>query len=434
MEYRGLSHRRLRPTRATAGSLLLAAYLLLALPPGAIHAEIRIVNAEGTHLLGQHDTRDDAIRLATEAAKRDALEQVATYLESVTVSNNLDVSRDEIRSYTAGVVTVIDEQMSVTADGDQVAFHVVLTAQVDTDDVAEAVRKLREHEEVWQELAALKTEVDQLQQDLEKANLALAGGLSSEEAKELADRRTDLLNQMQSNALVQQAWTEWMMGNVYFWPYGYGVPSGMSVPGLLALAGRLNPNNPHVPAVTTILTARTGAPVPPAPPQPPVPPGNVPSIPPHQQLVPPLQIPANAVIGNTPGSHGYRRLQSLLPQIPGPREAAPSFPRIQRPPGSPHAPTQPGSAQRLRHFLAPPAASMPPSSRVVPLLPSSAIARQFPSIIPGMVPSTHRPGSAGPLGFSRPQRSHPGSSSHPISSFFQPRGGSSGGGMGGRAR
>ena len=48
----------------------------------------------------------DAIRLAGDQAKQDALEQVASYLERVTIVRDLDVTRDELRSYTAGMVLV----------------------------------------------------------------------------------------------------------------------------------------------------------------------------------------------------------------------------------------------------------------------------------------------------------------------------------------
>mgnify|MGYP003694111703 CR=1 FL=1 len=69
-------------------------------PPVAV----RVVTASGEYRMGDHDTRADAVRLAIEAAKRQALEQVATYLESVTEVKNLDVTRDDIRTYTAGIV------------------------------------------------------------------------------------------------------------------------------------------------------------------------------------------------------------------------------------------------------------------------------------------------------------------------------------------
>ena len=54
--------------------------LLTTLLPVAVQAEVRIVTAQGEYRMGDRDTREDAVRLATEAAKRNALEQVATYL------------------------------------------------------------------------------------------------------------------------------------------------------------------------------------------------------------------------------------------------------------------------------------------------------------------------------------------------------------------
>lgn len=411
-----------------------AVTLVWCLLPFPVQAEIKIVGAEGEHILGQHDTKDEAIRLATEAAKRDALEQVATYLESVTVSTDLDLTHDEIRTYTAGVVSVIDEHLSITAEGDVVTFHVDLTAQIDTDEVADAVKQLRQHEEVRQELEALRAEVDQLHQDLEQANRALTAGLPSDQAKELADRRTELLNQMQSDYLVQQAWTEWMIGGPYAWPYGYGFPQGVSVPGLLAWAGRLYPTNPHVPVVTHIITTRTGAPLPPAPPAPPAPPGYAGAMPPHQQSVTSPPLPDDAVIGSAPGGHRVRRLQSMLPRYGTNHGAGSSSMFIQTHPGSnpnvsPPLPTT--SSQRLRQFLAPPVYVLPPTTRAVPQPASPPLPRWLPSV--STTPPIYHPAPQSSRSFSRlPQSRHPGYAHRP-STGTAPSGGGRGA-SGGRGR
>lgn len=390
------SFRRHLPRRSPRLSSLCLLFTLLTFP-ALTHAELRTVTGSGDHVLREHDTKQEGIRLATEAAKRDALEQVATYLESVTVSTDLNLDRDEIRTYTAGMVNVLEEHLSITADGDVVTFHIDLTAQIDTDEVAEAVSKLKEHEEVRQELASLKAEVDQLQQELDEANQTLASGLPADEAAAVADRRTELLNQMQSNGLVQQAWTDWIVGGPYAWPYSYGYPYGVTVPGLLAWAGRLHPGNPHVPVVTQVITARTGAPLPPAPPQPPTAPGGIPA---HQQLVTPLQVPANAVIGTPAGSRSFQRLQSFLPHA---GTVHPGGPRssmfIQTHPGSTNSSARPQSvvpqigSQRLRPFLPPPAYALPPTTRAVPPPAFPPARRQFsPGIsgYPRMSPSTPR--------------------------------------------
>ena len=87
----------------------------------------------------ERDTRIDAIRLATEQAKQQALEQVASYLESVTVVRNLDVTQDELRSYTAGMVVVLDQQVDTALDGEVVVIRVTLKAQVDSEEAAQAI-------------------------------------------------------------------------------------------------------------------------------------------------------------------------------------------------------------------------------------------------------------------------------------------------------
>ena len=84
-----------------AGWAVLAVWASLA--PGPAVAEVRTLTATGEYRMGDNDTRTDAKRLALLDAKRLALEQAGTYLESVTEVKNLQVSRDELRAYTAGI-------------------------------------------------------------------------------------------------------------------------------------------------------------------------------------------------------------------------------------------------------------------------------------------------------------------------------------------
>ena len=84
---------------------------------------LRVVTATGEYRMGEHDTRTDATRLAIEAAKRQALEQVAMYLESVTEVKNLDVTRDEIRAYSAGIVTVLNQQVRTRIEDGSVVMR-----------------------------------------------------------------------------------------------------------------------------------------------------------------------------------------------------------------------------------------------------------------------------------------------------------------------
>ena len=135
--------------------------------------------------MSDRDTKEDAVRLATEEAKRNALDQVASYLEAVTVVRNFDVTQDEIRSYTAGMVVVLDQKTHTRLENETIVIHVTLTAQVDTDEVVQALAAVKQHEEARHELSSLKQELDQLHQDLNAANQALAAATTSEQVQQV---------------------------------------------------------------------------------------------------------------------------------------------------------------------------------------------------------------------------------------------------------
>jgi len=179
---------------------------------------------------------EDAIRLATEAAKRSALEQVAVYLESITIVDGLAVTKDEIRTYTAGLVLVLEQQTNTTLDGDTIVVSTDLVAQIDTEEVKQAIAALRENEDARHQLVSLRQENDQLQQDLDAANQALAQASTAEQTQQAAQQRQDILNRVQSNAMVSQAWTNWVLVSPAFYP-----SSWMGLAQTQALLGRTDP-------------------------------------------------------------------------------------------------------------------------------------------------------------------------------------------------
>jgi len=211
---------------------------------------VRIVTATADYRMGEHDTKMDATRMTIEAAKRQALEQVAMYLESVTEVKNLDVTRDEIRTYTAGIVTVLNQQTRTRLEDGGVVIHVDLTAQVDQSEVIQAINALRENERATHELASLRTEAEQLRQQLDAANVALATANTAEQVHALTLQRQQLLNQMQADDLVAQALTG----------YAYVTPARVrQINELLSRARQLHPSNRHLPSVEQSMNAHDNA-------------------------------------------------------------------------------------------------------------------------------------------------------------------------------
>ncbi|MEO8338537.1 MAG: hypothetical protein ABI604_02340 [Nitrospirota bacterium] len=273
---------------------LLAWFVISAMWPAVTLAEVRVVTAQGEHRMGDRDTKEDAIRLATEVAKRNALEQVAVYLESVTIVDGLDVTKDEIRTYTAGIVLVLEQATNTMLDGETIVVRTNLLAQIDTDDVRQAIAVLRENEDARHQLVALRQDNDQLQQDLALANQTLTQASTAEQIQQATQHRQDILNRVQSNAMVSQAWTNWVLAS----PVGY--PS-FSLQGLLNVAQGLYPTNSHVHAAQRMITSGH----PPAPPQPPVPPApgtRQPTMPRH--LITPA--PGSPTVSRTLNDFTYR--------------------------------------------------------------------------------------------------------------------------------
>jgi hypothetical protein len=312
--------------------------------------DVRVVTSSGEYRMGDHDTRTDAVRMAVEAAKRQALEQVATYLESVTEVQNMDVTRDDIRTYTAGVVMVVDQKISTRLEGETVVIRADLTAQVDPNEVAQAITALRENESAKNELVALRAETDQLHQQLDAANQALATAVSPEQIQALTQERQDLLNQLQANALVSQAWTDWVYVTPVVYPYPWiGV---QQVHGLLLQAHHLYPRNRHLQVVQQVVTTQAAT-------IPGPPPGVPSSVPPHPSLL----VPPPASIRVTPPPP-----QTLLP---GSANAATSANAMRAPMAVPPQTLLPGSANAATsaNALRAPAA-VPPQQFSSPLPPT----------------------------------------------------------------
>ncbi len=106
-------------------------------------SQVRTVTATGEYRMTDHDTRTTAVRRAVEAANRSALEQVCIYLESVSEMKEMELTTDETRTYTAGIVVVMDEKITTRLEADTVVIQADLTAQVDPDQVAQAITALR---------------------------------------------------------------------------------------------------------------------------------------------------------------------------------------------------------------------------------------------------------------------------------------------------
>ena len=165
---------------------------------GTASAEIRTITATGEYRMGDNDTRIDAKRLALLDAKRLALEQAGTYVEGITEVKNFNLTNEEIRAYTAGIVEVMEQATRTTMEGETTVVRVDVTTKIDTDTVVRQIDALRKNEGMKTELVRLKAEGERLQQQAEIKTRELAALRSKSDVERLHNSDRHSLSKQQS--------------------------------------------------------------------------------------------------------------------------------------------------------------------------------------------------------------------------------------------
>ena len=174
---------------------------------GTASAEFRTITATGEYRMGDNDTRMDAKRLALLDAKRLALEQAGTYVESITEVKNFNLTNEEIRAYTAGIVEVMEQATRTTMEGETTVVRADVTTKIDTDTVSRQIDALRKNEGIKNELVRLKVEGEQLQQQVEIKTRELAALRSKTDVEAVTQQRQTLIVQATVSDLLGKAET-----------------------------------------------------------------------------------------------------------------------------------------------------------------------------------------------------------------------------------
>lgn len=122
----------------------------------------------GRYVMGDMDTRKDARSFALMEAKRTALEQGGTYLESSSEVTDYQLTKDEINSLAAGIVSVevLDEKWEMS--GESMVVTVTIRATVDTSNLNLRINTLRASDEHVEELKTIQAQLAALTKELEE--------------------------------------------------------------------------------------------------------------------------------------------------------------------------------------------------------------------------------------------------------------------------
>ena len=153
-------------------------------------AETKEIISEGTYNMGDGETPSVAESRALLQAKRTALEQAGTYVESYTKVKNLQLTEDEIKVLSSGImeVEILDKKRTVVGDGFH--FWIKIKAKVNTDKIEEMAKRVKE-KSVVEDYKKIQADYDKSQREIEELKKQLAGAKGEKEKKQVEAKITD---------------------------------------------------------------------------------------------------------------------------------------------------------------------------------------------------------------------------------------------------
>ncbi len=187
-------------------ALLIGSILAFAVTPPS-HAAIKQIDAHATYHLGDNDSKLDGHRLALMEAKRTALEKAGTYVESITEVKDYQLTRDDIKTYSAGILHVEEtKDPDWQMEGHNLTVTVYVTVSVDDQDVANKIGALRKDQDATKQLKASRQQVEQNERKVAELNHQLKkakkGAPSTQRAQE---QRAEALQGIDASTLKAQA-------------------------------------------------------------------------------------------------------------------------------------------------------------------------------------------------------------------------------------
>ncbi|UCG78513.1 MAG: tetratricopeptide repeat protein [Nitrospirota bacterium] len=167
---------------------LLTAIMIVLIFLSSAYAELVSFKREYKYQASEADSKLTSRTISLEEIKRILLEEIGTYLISETEVKNFDITKDEVKTFTAGIVQtkILSEQW----DGSTYVINAELS--VDPSEVKNLIEKYGEDQDLKKELEESRKESAEAMAEIEllKAELARVKGLPDNKDKMMKDYKT----------------------------------------------------------------------------------------------------------------------------------------------------------------------------------------------------------------------------------------------------
>lgn len=162
--------------------------------------QVKEIVSEGAYNMGDGETPSIAESRALLNAKRIALEQAGTYVESHTKVENLELTKDEIQVLMSGImeVEILDKKRTVVGDG--IRFWVKIKAKVNPDNIKEMANKIKVKDKSFvEDYKKIQEAYDKSQKEIEELKKQLAQTKDKKEKEKIEAKISDDERMFQAN-------------------------------------------------------------------------------------------------------------------------------------------------------------------------------------------------------------------------------------------
>ena len=189
--------------RAFSVITLLAALIL---PIGAF-AEVQTITATHTYILSDNDSHNDARQLCFLQAKREVLEKAESFIQSHSIINDFELTKDQMTSYAAAVLSVEILKEDVGYSTGQYTLTLIVKADVDVGQVNTLLAAIVADQTIADRVAQQQQQIRELEGQIQTLNSRLSVATPSA-ASELRKDRTVVFEHIAGLDRIQLVATE----------------------------------------------------------------------------------------------------------------------------------------------------------------------------------------------------------------------------------
>lgn len=172
------------------------------------HAEVQPYIGVGEYHMSDFETPNVAQQRAQQRAEQNACEQAGVYLESRTEVIDAQVTKDEIRTMTSGILKIIDVQCHrETIDNKTILFRVTIKANIDSNDVLKWLKKSEsEREELVKQNEELRRVIAEQERKIEEFKRRFAEATTPQNKEQITQQVATEEKIFLSNQKVAEGW------------------------------------------------------------------------------------------------------------------------------------------------------------------------------------------------------------------------------------